>query len=130
MSRDMASSGETHAGLALPSPETALASLRRLMRDWELDQFDAASMVHGGTADLSAIEWSEARLLRAARLVELDEALRELNPRPSIGRWLATPKPGPFFEGNSPLQMLTGGGNGLRDLLRQVRQWSRERPRA
>ena len=95
----------SHASVpALPSPEEAVAALRHIMNTWELDRFDAATLVGSTTTDITTIEWTEDRLLRAAYLIELEKALLGLNPKTGIARWIATPNPGPFFGGNSPLQ--------------------------
>jgi hypothetical protein len=109
---------------APPSPEEAVAALRNIMNAWELDRFDAAALVGSTTADITTIEWTEDRLLRAAYLIELEVALLELNPKTGIARWIATPNPGPFFGGNSPLQVLTGGPREMEGLLRQISRWS------
>jgi hypothetical protein len=74
--------------------------------------------------DITTIDWNGDRLLRAAYLIELEKALQELNPRTGIARWIATPNPGPFFGGDSPLQVLTGGPREMEELLRQIRRWS------
>ena len=109
---------------ALPSPEEALAVLRRIINAWELDRFDATALVGSTSVDFATIEWTEDRLLRAAYLIELEKALLGLSPRTRIARWIATPNPGPFFGGNSPLQVLTGGPREMDGLLRQIRRWS------
>jgi hypothetical protein len=92
---------------ALPSPEEALAVLRRIINAWELDRFDAMALVGSTSVDFATIEWTEDRLLRAAYLIELEKALLGLSPKTRVARWIATPNPGPFFGGNSPLQVLT-----------------------
>jgi hypothetical protein len=97
------------------------------MKAWELDRFDATALVGRPTIDTIAVEWTEDRLLRAAYLIELETALVRLDPKPSIASWVATPNPGPFFGGNSPLQMLTGGPHEMGELLHQIREWSRGR---
>ena len=109
---------------ALPSPEEALAVLRRIINAWELDRFDATALVGSTSVDFATIEWTEDRLLRAAYLIELEKALLGLSPKTRVARWIATPNPGPFFGGNSPLQVLTGGPREMDRLLRQIRRWS------
>ena len=114
-----------HVGTpAPPSPEAALAVLQRIMTAWKLDRVDATALVGSTTLDITTIDWNEDRLLRAAYLIELEKALQELNPRIGIARWIATPNPGPFFGGDSPLQVLTGGPREMEELLRQIRRWS------
>jgi hypothetical protein len=114
-----------HVGIpARPSPDEGLAVLRRIMSVWELDRFDATALVGSPTIDVTKIEWTEDRLLRAAYLIELEKALLKLNPKTGIARWIATPNPGPFFGGNSPLQVLAGGPREMEELLRQIRRWS------
>lgn len=49
---------------ALPSPEEALAVLRRIINAWELDRFDAMALVGSTSVDFATIEWTEDRLLR------------------------------------------------------------------
>jgi hypothetical protein len=118
-----------HVGTPAPaSPEEALAVLRRIINAWELDWSDAMALVSSTSVDATAIEWTEVRLLRAAYLIELEKALLELNPKTGIARWIATPNPGPFFGGNSPFQVLTGGPREMDGLLRQIRRWSASRP--
>jgi hypothetical protein len=98
-----------HVGIsAPPSPEAALAVLRRIMNAWKLDRVDATALIDSTTLDITTIDWNEDRLLRAAYLIELEKALLELNPRTGIARWITTPDPGPFFDGDSPLQVLNG----------------------
>jgi hypothetical protein len=105
-----------HAGVVGPlSPEAALAVLRHIMNVWELDWLDATALVGGTTNDMKTIEWTEDRRLRAAYLSELEKALIGLNSKTGIARWIATPNPGPFFAGNSPLQVITGGHVKWRD---------------
>jgi hypothetical protein len=106
------------------SPEAALAVLRHIMNVWELDWFDATALVGSKTNDMTAIEWTEDRRLRAAYLDELEKALLELKPKTGIARWIATPNHGPFFAGNSPLQVLAGGPREMEGLLRQIRRWT------
>jgi len=106
------------------SPEAALAVLRRIMNVWELDWFDATALVGSTTNDITTVEWTEDRCLRAAYLSELEKALLELNPKTGIARWIATPNQGPFFAGNSPLQVLTGGPREMQALLAQIRRWT------
>ena len=118
-----------HAGVVGPlSPEAALAVLRHIMNVWELDWLDATALVGGTTNDMTTIEWTEDRRIRAAYLNELEKALIELNPKTGIARWIATPNPGPFFAGNSPLQLITGGPREMMGLLRQIRQWTDSKP--
>jgi Protein of unknown function (DUF2384) len=121
----MVRSRTLNAGIpALPSPEEALAVLRRIINAWELDRFDATALVGSTSVDFATIEWTEDRLLRAAYLIELEKALLGLSPKTRVARWIATPNPGPFFGGNSPLQVLTGGPREMDGLLRQIRRWS------
>jgi hypothetical protein len=98
------------------------------MNVWELDWFDATALVGSTTNDISNIEWTGDRLLRAAYLIELEKALLELNPKTGVARWIATPNQGPFFAGNSPLQVLTGGTQEMEGLLRQIKRWTHCRP--
>jgi hypothetical protein len=107
-----------------PEPEEASTALRRILKAWELDQFDAAALVGIAGSDLAAIDWTEDRLMRVAYLIELDRALTALNPKIGAARWIAAPNPGPFFDGNSPLQMLTGSTREMAELVRQVRRWA------
>jgi hypothetical protein len=104
--------------------EAALAVLRHIMNVWELDWFDATSLVGSTNNDITTIEWTGDRLLRAAYLIELEKALRDLNPKTGIARWIVTPNQGPFFAGNSPLQILSGGTRDMEGLLRQIRRWT------
>jgi hypothetical protein len=108
-----------------PTIEVALTALRRIAGSWELDRYDAASLVATAVGDFTAIEWTEDRLTRVGYLIELDRALHELNPKFGIAHWIKTPNPGPFFAGNSPLQMMTGSSRSIVELLHQVRRWSR-----
>jgi len=118
-----------HAGVLAPlSPEAALAVLRHIMNVWELDWFDVTSLVGNTNSDIATIEWTGDRLLRAAYLIELEQALLELNPKTGIARWIATPNQGPFFAGNSPLQVLTGGPREMEGLLRQIGRWTSGKP--
>jgi Protein of unknown function (DUF2384) len=112
---------------AQPSPGEALAALRRIMGTWELDRFDAAALVGSTTADITTIEWTEDRLLRAAYLIELETALLGLNPKARIARWIATPNPGPYFGGNAPLELLKVGAHEMQALLHQIRRWTSRR---
>ena len=113
-----------HVGIPTPpSPEEALAVLRRIINAWELDRTDATALVDSTAIDIATIEWTEERLLRAAYLIELEKALFKLNPKIRIARWIATSNPGPFFGGSSPLQLLTGGPREMAELLRQIRRW-------
>jgi hypothetical protein len=109
-------------------PEAALAVLRHIMNVWELDWFDATALVGSTTNDTATIEWTADRLMRAAYLIELEKALIELNPKTGIARWIATPNQGPFFAGNSPLQVLTGGPREMEGLLRQIGRWTSGKP--
>jgi len=77
-----------------PEPEEAITALRRIMRAWELDRFDATAMVGVAGTDLSAIDWAEDRLLRVAYLIELERALVALNPKVGVTRWIAVRPPG------------------------------------
>jgi hypothetical protein len=114
-----------HVGVIGPlSPDAALAVLRHIMNVWELDWFDATALVGSTTNDIATIEWTEERRLRAAYLSEFEKALLELNPKTGIARWIATPNQGPFFAGNSPLQVLAGGPREMEGLLRQIRRWT------
>src|SRR5580704_283478 len=114
-----------HAGVLAPlSPEAALAVLRHIMNVWELDWFDVTSLVGSTNSDIATIEWTGDRLLRAAYLIELEQALLELNPKTGIARWITTPNQGPFFAGNSPLQVLSGGPREMEGLLRQIGRWT------
>ena len=121
----MVRSRTINAGIpALPSPEEALAVLRRIINAWELDRFNSTALVGSTSVDFATIEWTEDRLLRAAYLIELEKALLGLSLKTRIARWIATPNPGPFFRGNSPLQVLNGGPREMDGLLRQIRRWS------
>jgi hypothetical protein len=93
------------------------------MNAWELDRTDAMALVDSRTVDIARIEWTEERLLRAAYLIELESAVRELAPKNGVASWIATPNPGPFFSGSSPLQVLAGGPREMKELLWQVRRW-------
>jgi hypothetical protein len=94
------------------------------VKAWELDRFDGASLIASDAGDLTTVEWSDDRLARAGYLIELESAMVELNPKFGIASWIKTPNPGPFFAGNSPLQMMTGSTRGMAELLRQIRRWS------
>ena len=86
----MVSFGTLNVGIpALPSPEEALAVLRRIINAWELDRFDAA-LVGSTSVDFATIEWTEDGLLRAAYLIELEKALIGLSPKTRVARWIAT----------------------------------------
>jgi len=85
-----------------------------------LDRYDALALMGASGRDLSTLVWTSDQLLRITYLIELEKALIELNPKFGIPYWITTPKPGPFFEGNSPLQMMTATTRGLAVLLRQV----------
>jgi len=110
--------------------EAAVMALRRIAGSWELDRYDAASLIAAGADDFSKIEWSEDRLTRVGHLIELDKALHELNPKFGIAHWIKNANPGPFFGGNSPLQMMTGSTRGMVELLNQVRRWSKSTGRS
>ena len=110
-----------------PSPEEAVAALRRIARAWELDGSDAMALIRWPEADFSTISWTEERLTRIAYLVELEKALPRLDPRGSIPRWLSTAKPGPFFGDQSPLRILMGSTRDMAALLREVRAWTERR---
>ncbi len=114
----------TETGLARPSPDEAVAALRRIAKVWELVRHDTTALLGVTGGDLGAVEWTDERLLRAAYLVELEAALVRLNPKRGIPHWVVTPNPGPFFAGNTPLQLLTGSTREMADLLRLVRRWS------
>jgi len=108
-----------------PTVEVAVTALRRIAGSWNLDRYDTASIIAAEEGNLTAVEWSEDRLARVGYLIELDEALHELNPRFGIEHWIKTPNPGPFFAGSSPLQMMTGNTRRMKELLHQVRRWSK-----
>jgi hypothetical protein len=114
-------------GLDRPSPDEAAAALRRIAKAWELDRHDTTALLGVTGGDLGAVEWTDERLLRAAYLVELEAALVRLNPKGGTPRWVVTPNPGPFFAGNTPLQLLTGSTREMAEVLRQVRRWSAAR---
>ena len=111
-------------GLDRPSPDEAAAALRRIAKAWELDRHDTTALLGVTGGDLGAVEWTDERLLRAALLVELEAALVRLNPKGGTPRWVVTPNPGPFFAGNTPLQLLAGSTREMAEVLRQVRRWS------
>lgn len=113
-----------------PTAEVAVTALRRIAGSWELDRYDAASLIAAEAGDFTAVEWSEDRLTRVGYLIELDKALHELNPKFGIAHWIKTPNQGPFFAGNSPLQMMTGSTRGMAELLHQVRRWSKSTGRS
>jgi hypothetical protein len=113
-----------------PTVEVAVTALRRIAGSWELDRYDAASLIAAEAVDFTAVEWSEDRLARVGCLIELDKALHELNPKFGIAHWIKTANPGPFFGGNSPLQMMTGSTRGMVELLNQVRRWSKSTGRS
>jgi len=100
-----------------PSPDQAEMALKRLAEAWGLGPYDALALMGASGRDLSALVWTDDQLLRITYLVELEKALIELNPKFGIPHWIATPKPGPFFEGNSPLQMMTATTRDLAVLL-------------
>ena len=112
-----------------PTAEAAVAALRRIAGVWELDRYDAASLIAAEAGDFTGVEWSEDRLTRAGYLIELDQALHELAPKFGIAQWIKTPKPGPFFAGNSPLQMMAGSTRNIAELLHQVRRWNKSKAR-
>ena len=91
-----------------PGPEEAITALRRIMRAWELDRFDATAMVGVAGSDLAAIDWTEDRLLRVSYLIEFRKGPRRSEPKGRRHALDCGPTPGPFSGGNSPLQMLTG----------------------
>ncbi len=108
-----------------PTAEAATGALRRIAYAWELDRYDTASLIAANADEFAAVEWSEDRLTRVGHLIELEQALHELNPKFGIAHWIKTPNPGPFFAGSPPLQMMTGSTRGMAELLRQVRRWSK-----
>jgi len=120
----------TQGGTGRPTAEVAVMALRRIAGAWELDRYDAVSLVAATAADFTAVEWTEDRLTRVGYLIDLDKALIELNPKFGIARWIRTPNPGPFFSGNSPLQMMTGSTRSMVELLHQVRRWSKSTGRS
>jgi class 3 adenylate cyclase len=107
-----------------PTPEQAVVALRRIVRVWELDRFDATALIGVAGGDIAAIVWTEDLLLRVACLIELQQAILKLDPKGGIARWVTTRKPGPFFGDTSPLQMMTGSTRKMVELLRQVERWS------
>ena len=107
-----------------PSPDQAEMVLKRLVEAWGLDRYDALALMGASGRDLSTLVWTSDQLLRITYLIELEKALIELNPKFGIPYWIATPKPGPFFEGNSPLQMMTATTRDLVELLKQVGRWN------
>jgi hypothetical protein len=123
----MAAPVSSATGLVRPSPDEAIAAIRRIAKAWELDRHDAAAMLGLSGNDLGAVEWTDERLLRVAYLLDLEAALLRLNPKGGIGRWLITANAGPFFAGNAPLQMLTGSTREMAELLQQVRRWGEGR---
>jgi hypothetical protein len=94
-----------------------------MVQAWGLDPYDALALMGVSGRDLSTLVWTDDQLLRISYLVELERALIELNPKFGIPHWIATPKPGPFFADNSPLQMMTATTRDLAVLLRQVGRW-------
>ena len=106
------------------TPDEAVVALRRIVRAWELDRFDATALMGIPGDDIGAIAWTEDLLLRIAYLIELEQALLKLDPKGGIPRWVTTRKPGPFFGDTSPLQMMTGSTRKMAELLRQVERWS------
>jgi len=107
-----------------PSPDQAEMVLKRLVEAWGLDRYDALALMGASGRDLSTLVWTSDQLLRITYLIELEKALIELNPKFGIPYWITTPKPGPFFEGNSPLQMMTATTRDLVELLKQVGRWN------
>jgi hypothetical protein len=94
------------------------------MGAWGLDRFDATALVGVAGGEVTTIAWTEDQLLRVGYLIELERALLDLNPKIGVARWIAAPKPGPFFDDHSPLQMLTGSTREIAELVHQVRKWS------
>jgi len=119
----MATPASTSVRPQAPSPPEATVALQRIAKAWALDPFDAVALVEASARDLSAVTWTDDRLLRVAYLIELEKALIELDPKFGIPHWVVTPKPGPFFEGHAPLQIMTGSTRDLVELVRQVRRW-------
>jgi len=110
-----------------PSPDAAAAAVRRIARAWELDRHDTTALLGVPGGNLGMVEWTDEHLLRVAYLIALETALTRLNPKGGVARWIIAPNPGPFFAGNTPLQMLTGSTREMAELLRQVQRWSSER---
>ncbi|HUB10799.1 MAG TPA: hypothetical protein VMB34_02495 [Acetobacteraceae bacterium] len=110
---------------SLPTAESAVIALRRIAKAWELDAFEVTALIAAPSDDFTSVEWSRDRLTRVRYLVELETALRDLNPKFGVAHWMRTRNPGPFFAGNSPWQMLTGSTSNVAELLRQVRRWSK-----
>ena len=119
----MIESSAAQGAFVRPTVEVAVTALRRIAGAWELDRYDAASLVAAEAGDFTAVEWSENRLTRVGYLIELEKALRELKPKFGIAQWIKTPNPGPCFTGNSPLQMMSGSSRGVD--LPAGRRWSK-----
>jgi hypothetical protein len=81
------------------------------------------ALIRASERDLSDVAWTDDKLVRVAYLLDLERALSKLAPKFGIPNWVATPKPGPFFEGTSPLQMMKGTTQDLAELLRQIVRW-------
>src|SRR5689334_19722094 len=77
----MATPATSETGLARPSPDEALAAVRRIAKAWELDRHDTAALLGEPDGDLSTIEWTDERLLRVAYLIALETALVRLAPK-------------------------------------------------
>ena len=58
-----------------PTVEVAVIALRRIAVAWDLDRYDATSLVASDTGDFAAVEWSDDRLTRVGYLIDLDKAL-------------------------------------------------------
>ena len=69
------------------TPEEAVVALRRIVRAWELDRFDATALIGVPGGDIAAIAWTEDLLLRVAYLVELEQAFLDWTPRAVFPRW-------------------------------------------
>lgn len=82
-----------------PTAEAATGALRRIAYTWELDRYDTASLIAANADEFAAVEWSEDRLTRVGHLIELEQALHELNPKFGIAHWIKTPIPGPSLLG-------------------------------
>jgi len=123
----MAVPATSDADLPRPSPDEAAAAVRRIATAWALDRHDTTALLGVPGGNLGAVEWTDQRVLRVAYLIALETALVRLNPKGGVARWIIAPNPGPFFAGNTPLQMLTGSTREMAELLRQVQRWSTER---
>jgi hypothetical protein len=119
----MATQSPDSMSLNRPTPVQATLALARIASVWGLDRYDMLALIGASGQDPAAQAWTDDRLLRVAYLVDLDKALIELAPRFGVRHWIATPKPGPFFGGNSPLQIMKGTTRDLAELLRQVTRW-------